>query len=300
MPELDKDSFNHIKIHTQYSICEGAIKIDDLKNYCKINKIRSLGLSDTSNLCGALEFAENLSKVGTQPIIGTQINFKFENTVGLLPLIATNERGYKKIIELSSKSYLENDELSNPHVNMEELLNINEGVILFSGTIQGLFGKLFQKGKNEEITNLYKKLSINYGDRFYLEIQRHGDQNENSFEKFNLKKSFEVNSPIIATNEVFYINKDMHEAHDALICIGTKTYINEKNRIKYTSEHYFKSNNEMSKLFSDLPEALQNNYNLPLRCNFKPQFSKPILPNISNEKGISAEDIILSDSMEGL
>ena len=108
MPESNNYKFNHLKIHTQYSICEGAIKIDSLKDFCKEKKIASIGLSDTSNLCGALEFSENISKVGTQPIIGTQINFKFEDTIGLLPLIALNESGYKKIINLSSKSYLEN------------------------------------------------------------------------------------------------------------------------------------------------------------------------------------------------
>ena len=99
MPETKNQNFNHLKIHTQYSICEGAIKIEDLKNFCKENKIQSVGLSDTSNLCGALEFAENISKVGTQPIIGTQINFKFEDTVGLIPLIALNNIGYKKNIQ---------------------------------------------------------------------------------------------------------------------------------------------------------------------------------------------------------
>ena len=97
MPELNNQNFNHLKIHTQYSICEGAIKIDNLKDFCKEKKIPCLGLSDTSNLCGALEFAENISKVGTQPIIGTQIYFKFEDTTGLLPLIALNEKGYKKL-----------------------------------------------------------------------------------------------------------------------------------------------------------------------------------------------------------
>ena len=107
MQEIKK-TFNHFKLHTQYSICEGAIKIEDLEKFCKNNKIKSLGISDTSNLCGALEFAENISKVGTQPIIGTQINFKFEDTVGLIPLIALNNIGYKNIVELSSKSYLEN------------------------------------------------------------------------------------------------------------------------------------------------------------------------------------------------
>ena len=90
MPELNNQNFNHLKIHTQYSICEGAIKIDNLKDFCKEKKIPCLGLSDTSNLCGALECAENISKAGTQPIIGTQICFKFEDTTGLLPLIALN------------------------------------------------------------------------------------------------------------------------------------------------------------------------------------------------------------------
>ena len=291
----NNQNFNHLKIHTQYSICEGAIKIDNLKDFCKQNKIPCLGLSDTSNLCGALEFAENISKVGTQPIIGTQIYFKFEDTNGLIPLIALNEKGYKRIIELSSRSYLENDALSDPHLDIKELLTNTEGVLLLSGTIHGLFGKLFNKGRLEEITKIYKSLSSKFHDNFYLEIQRHGDQNEIAFEKFNLKQSFTAKIPIIATNEVYYLTPDMHEAHDALTCIGAKSYINEKNRIKYSNQHYFKSNEEMKKLFSDLPEALENNFNLPFKCNFRPQFSKPVLPNISTEKEGSADEILKKD-----
>ena len=228
MPDLHNKEFNHFKIHTQYSICEGAIKIENLKNFCKDKKISSLGISDTRNLCGALEFAENISKAGTQPIIGTQINFKFEDTTGLLPLIALNEQGYKRIIELSSRSYLENDTLSEPHLNIKELFNNNEGVVLLSGTIHGLFGKLFEKGRLDEIAKLYKNLLSEFNEHFYLEIQRHGDQNEISFEKFNLEQSSKIKIPIIATNEVYYLTQDMHEAHDALTCIGQKTYVNEK------------------------------------------------------------------------
>ena len=179
MAESKIQFFNHLKIHTQYSICEGAIKIDDLKNFSKENKIKSLALCDTSNLCGALEFAEKLSKIGTQPIIGTQINFKFADTVGLLPIYALNENGYKRIIELSSLSFLNNDELSDPHLNFEELLIRDEGVAVFSGTIFGLFGKLFDKGKFTEIGDLYSKLKSKYLDRFYIEIQRHNDLKEN-------------------------------------------------------------------------------------------------------------------------
>ena len=300
MAESLPQNFNHLKIHTQYSICEGAIKIDDLQEYSKSNKIKSLGLCDTSNLCGALEFAEKISKSGTQPIIGTQINCKIYDTIGLLPLYALNEIGYKNIIDLSSASFLNNDELSDPHVTFDYLLNNSEGVALFSGTVFGLFGKLFDKGKFSEIHDLYNKIKLKFGNRFYIEIQRHKDLNESGFEKFNLKKSSDLEIPIIATNEVYYLNKDMHEAHDALICIGNKTYVNEKNRLKLSDQHYFKNNSEMSELFADLPEALENNYNFPLRCNFRPLFSNPILPNISQEKGGDADEILKKESLEGL
>ena len=299
MDESDKN-FNHLKIHSQYSICEGAIKIDELKDYTKENKIKAIALCDSENLCGALEFAEKLSKVGTQPIIGSQINFKIDDTIGLLPLFALNENGYKRIIELSSFSYLKNDNLSDPHLIFDELLNKTEGLALYSGTINGLFGKLFNKGKFSEIQEIYGKLKSKYGDRFYIEIQRHGDQNENEFEKFNLSNSLNLEIPIIATNEVYYLDKNMHEAHDALICIKNKTYISEKNRIKYTNQHYFKNNSEMSKLFADLPEALENNYNFPYRCSFRPVSSKPILPNISSNKGENADEILKRNSIEGL
>ena len=300
MPESKIQKFNHLKLHTQYSICEGAIKIDDLKDSIKENKIRSIALCDTSNLCGALEFAEKISKTGVQPIIGTQINFKFGDTIGLLPLFALNEKGYKRIIELSSLSYLHNDEISEPHVNFEELLEDSDGLAIFSGTILGFFGKLFEKGKFSEIINLYSKLKSKYNDKFYLEIQRHNDSNEKIYEKFNLEKSLNLKIPIIATNEVFYINKDMHEAHDALICIKNKTYINEKDRVKFSNHHYLKNDFEMSDLFSDLPEALENNYNFPFRCSFKPSASEPNLPNISSEKGGNANDILRNESEKGL
>ena len=112
MAESLIQKFNHLKIHSQYSICEGAIKIDDLKDFSKESKLRSLALCDTTNLCGALEFAEKISKIGTQPIIGTQINFRYSDTTGLLPLFALNQKGYKRIIELSSSSFLKNNKLT--------------------------------------------------------------------------------------------------------------------------------------------------------------------------------------------
>ena len=157
--ENANNQFTHFKIHTQYSICEGALKIDNLKDFCKENKIKSIGLSDTSNLCGALEFSENISKSGTQPIIGTQILFNYNNTSGLVPLIAKNEGGYKKIIDLSSKSYLNNKKSDLAVCDLSELLNFKSNdIIILSGSITGLFGKLFNKDKTRDISQIYQKL----------------------------------------------------------------------------------------------------------------------------------------------
>ena len=293
-------SFSHFKLHTQYSICEGAIKIDNLKDFCKSNKIKSIGISDTANLCGVLEFSEAISKQGTQPIIGTQINFEYKNEKGLLTLIAKNEDAYKKLVELSSKSFLENDNLSDPFCKIEDLYSSNEDIIVMSGTINGLIGKLFNKSKFEDIEKIFLNLKKFFNNNFYIEIQRHGDLNEKQFELYNLNLSSKFNIPIIATHEVFYIDKNMHDAHEALICIGNKTYLNDVNRIKYSDNHYLMSDDEMKKLFYDLPEALENNYNLPLRCSFRPSFSKPILPNISSADDGSADDKLINDSYNGL
>ncbi len=300
MSNINEKQFTHLKIHTQYSICEGAIKIVDLKDFCKKNKIRAIGLSDTNNLCGALEFAESISKSGTQPVIGSQINFRFRDRIGVLPIIANDFQGYKSLIDLSSKSYLENKTIEEPHCLFEELLKIKSGVTILSGTFDGLVGNLFTKNLLREIDDVLKLLKNAFGDRFYLEIQRHNDVGEKFFEEFILKKSNELEIPLIATHEVFYINKDMHEAHDALICIGEKTYINEKKRRRYSNEHYLKNSEQMSEIFSDLPEALENNFNFPFRCSYKPKSSLPILPNITTNKDIDVDQELLNLASKGL
>ena len=294
------NKFNHIKVHSQYSICEGALKIDELSEFCKKNKIKALGLSDSFNLCGALEFSENISKSGTQPILGTQVNFKFNEIIGKIPLIAKTENGYKSIIQLSSKSFLENDDFNEPHCKIEDLLNVSGDIIVLSGSLNNLTGKLFDKDKVLEIKELYNLLKNKFKDDFYIEIQRHNDFNEKNFENLNLKLSHDLKIPIIATNEVFYINKDMHEAHDALMCIGNKTHVNDQNRKKLSDQHYLKNDIELKELFFDLPEALENNYNLVYKINFRPKASKPVLPNIGSDQGSKPEKILAEESIKGL
>jgi DNA polymerase-3 subunit alpha len=292
--------FNNFKIHTQYSICEGTIKIDDLANYCKENKIPNAGICDSYNLCGALEFAEKISKSGTHPITGTQINFSLENSIGKLPIFARSSNGYKNLIKLSSKSYLDSNETTEAHCKISELKNTNDGLILLSGNHHGLFGKLFKLNKLRQVEEAVKELKNIFKDRFYLELQRHNEVGEENYENFIIKLS-EINQiPLIATQEVFYIKKEMYEAHDALICIGQKNFVDDPNRQKFSDQHFIKKNEDIVALFEDIPEALENNYNFPYRFNFKPKKTAPVLPSIKTEDNITVEDELLKQSNTGL
>tara|TARA_X000001036_G_scaffold348277_1_gene328592 strand:+ start:1119 stop:4538 length:3420 start_codon:yes stop_codon:yes gene_type:complete len=300
MPVSDKN-FNNIKIHTQYSICEGAIKIDDLAEYCKLNKIKSIGLADSYNLCGALEFSEKLSKVGTQPLIGTQINLRAHNIIGKITLYATSEQGFKNLTKLSSLSYLKKNETEDPSCDLNDLLLNNKDLILLTGNYYNFFGKLLYANKVKDFEKIIKSLKDHFNnDRLYFEIQRHGEDEEKNFENYLLKYSKTFKIPLIATQEVFYLNEDMYEAHDALTCIGEKKFIDDKSRFKYSNQHFLKKDENLTKLYSDIPEALENNYNFHLRFNFKPKKSKPILPSIANEQSNSPEEELMKQARDGL
>ncbi len=299
MQEIKK-SFNHFKLHTQYSICEGAIKIEDLEKFCKNNKIKSIGISDTSNLCGVLQFSETVSKSKTQAIIGSQIKFKYKGLIGLIPIIAKNDLGYKNIVKLSSISYLKHKDFNEPFCEFKDFIEYKDGLIVTLGGLNSLVGELFKKDRLDEIKQIYIFLKDLLKNNFYIEIQRHNDINEKNLEIYNLSLSKELDIPIIASHEVYYLEQDLHEAHDALMCIGSKSYINDKNRSKLSKNHYFKNDHEMCKLFSDLPEALENNFNLPLRCSYRPTSSKPLLPNIGSEKNFTADEILKKEAENGL
>ena len=300
MHEVTNNHFTHLKIHTQYSICEGALRTADLAKYCKKNQIKAVGLCDSNNLCGALEFSESIAKTKTQPIIGTQINIHHKAHAGKISLFAKNLEGYKNLIKLSSKSFLEIKSDEEPHCKITDIEENYKGLILLSGSFDGLIGKLFFKNLTDEIFLLLKKFKRIFNDNFYLEIQRHDDVGEKLFEKFLLKTADELTLPIIATHEVFYLEKNMYEAHDAYLCVGEKTYVNVKDRRKYTDAHYLKTSQEMYQLFHDLPEALENNVNFPFRVSYRPKNSLPVLPNIQTSKVKNVDDLLRKQSKEGL
>jgi DNA polymerase III subunit alpha len=300
MHEAIKKEFNHLKIHTQYSICEGALRTADLAKHCKENKTTAVGLCDSNNLCGALEFSESIAKQKTQPIIGIQINVKYKNLIGKIPLFAKNLEGYKNLIKLSSKSYLEINENDVPHCTLEDILSNSDGLIILTGSLDGLIGKLFYKNLTDQIYEIIEKIKKVFIENVYIEIQRHGDDGEVNFEKFLLNLCDKWNLPLIATHEVFYLDKDMHEAHDAYLCVGEKTYVNVKDRRKYSDQHYLKTAEEMNDIFKDLPEALENNKLLPLRISYRPKNSLPVLPNIQTKKTDDIDKLLINEASAGL
>jgi len=292
--------FTNFKVHTQYSICEGAIKIPELAKYCKTNKVPALGLSDSYNLCGALEFSQEISKAGTQPIIGSQINFKFYDTIGKIPIFAKTESGFKNLIKLSSKSYLDVEKNEEPHCSIEALFQNKEDLIVLSGGINSLLSDLIKKNRSKEVETIISELKKNFPDLFYFEIQRHNDKGEKNLEEVFLSLSGKFKIPIIASREIYYINKDMYEAHDALLCIGEKTYVDEKNRKRFTDEHYLKNSEEMKRIYDDLPEALENNYLFPFRFSYKLKKSEPVLPSIKISNNSDESRELLDQSKKGL
>ena len=172
---------------------------------------------------------------------------------------------------MSSKSYLQNNGLEEPSCDLDDLISNNKDLILLTGNHKDFFGKLYQANKIKNFIEIIEILKKCFENRIYFEIQRHNEIEEKNYEThiLNISKTLEI--PLIASQEVFYLEKNMYEAHDALICIGQKNFVDDNNRFKYSNEHYIKKNKELIDLYSDIPEALENNYNFHLRFNFKPK-----------------------------
>jgi DNA polymerase-3 subunit alpha len=298
------DEIINLKIHTQYSICEGAVKISKLSNYCKDRSISTIGMCDTSNLSGALEFAQELSSSGIQPIIGTNIFIKqiVDSKIyfGSISLFARNETGYKNLLKLSSISYLDlKDDDERPNIKLDSLRQYSDGVIALIGGSKSFFSNLLVLNKDSYCVNEIKKLQQSFKNNIYIEIQRHKEDHENLLEKKLLKISTELQLPLIATNEVYYLEKDIAEAHDAYLCVGEKTYVNDKSRLRYSSEHYLKSTEEFLELFKDLPDALENNKNFKYKVNFFPKKNSPLLPSFV-EDGRDVNEYLKEKAHAGL
>jgi DNA polymerase III subunit alpha len=285
--------FLHLHVHSAYSLLEGALPIGRLAELTKADKQPALALTDTDNMFGALEFSEKLAGSGIQPIIGCTLAIDFADeardprlngrarNLPRIVLIAQREAGYRNLMQLCSRAFLETPPNEKPHLRSAWLEDANDGLIALTGGPSGPLDMAIAAGQSDLAAARCARLSKIYGDRLYVELQRHGLATERAVEPALIGCAYAAGIPLVATNEPFFAKREDHEAHDALICIAEGRLVAETDRRQLTAEHYFKSRAEMAKLFADLPEALASTVEIAQRCAFRPRTHDPILPRFS-------------------
>ncbi len=290
MPHAD---FVHLRIHSAYSLSEGAIRVKDLVNLCKTQGMAAVAVTDTGNLFGAMEFALAAAAGGVQPIIGCQLAVRREdaggargpaNGGGLAPppdqlvLLAQSEAGYRNLMALVSHAYLHSPDGEAPQVPLPVMEGRTEGLIALSGGPGGAVGRLLSDGQGAAAEAMLDRLAALFPGRLYVELMRHGLDSEARIEDALIDLAYRKDLPLVATNDCYFADAAMYEAHDALLCIAQGKVLAETDRRRVTPEHRFKSAAEMRALFADLPEAADNTLAIARRCAFMPQPVKPILP----------------------
>ncbi len=289
-------SFIHLRVHSAYSLAEGAIKVKDLVKSCVKQSMPAVGVTDTNNMFGALEFAIEAKKAGLQSILGAQVRFEDDTQ---LVLLIQDEVGYRNLCRLLSDAYM-NGDANEVCVTFDDLAAFNAGLICLSGGSAGPVNKALLHKQQDQAEKTLDQLAGYFEGRFYIELQRHGWAAEEAVEDALIDLAYAKNIPLVATNDCYFTDRGGYEAHDALLCIAQGRYVNEDDRRKVTPEHYFKSEAEMVELFADIPEALQNTIQIAKRCSYLLEPIAPILPAFDTSGGRSEFEELTAQSQEGL
>jgi len=294
--------FVHLRMRSPYSMLEGALKIDETAKRAVRYRQPALAITDTNNLCGALEFCEKVTGEGVQPIIGVTLTIDLEGKKqpgqihkdpdGTLVLLAQNEKGYGNLMDLSSAAFLEIDPTDVPHVKASRIEGWTDGVIALTGGQDGVLNQLIKAGRRGEAEAWLLRLKALFPDRLYIEIQRHTPEESALTEAALIDLAYEHGLPLVATNEPYFLDPDMHKAHDVLLAMNEGSYVLEKDRRRLSLQHYFKSSEEMISLFKDIPEAIENTINIAERCAYRVPKHAPMLPSFGD--GADSEDDILT------
>jgi len=307
MPPAD---FVHLRVHSAYSLSEGALKTPEIVALCKAAAMPAVAITDTNNLFGALEFSTACKEGGIQPIIGCQLALadtrERPDRPGIarehdhIVLLAQNEAGYRNLMKLSSAANLEPGPGELPHIAWSKLEAHAEGLIALTGGAAGPLGTALLNGQAQAAEAALLRLKAAFGDRLYLEIARHGTEAERRIEAALIDLAYAHDVPLVATNEAFFGSANMYDAHDALLCIATGTVVADRQRKRLSPEFRFKNPAEMKALFADLPEAIENTLAIARRCSVMADARKPMLPPYVGPSGRSEADEIRHLSLAGL
>jgi DNA polymerase-3 subunit alpha len=282
--------FVHLHVHSAYSLLKGSIKIAKLGELAKADRQPALALTDTDNMFGTLEFSDKMAGYGIQPIIGCELAVDFGDqdpnarnaaAPARIVLLAARERGYRSLMRLNSRAFLETPVHQTPHIKLEWLAGEAEDLIALTGGPDGPISLAIQADQAALATNRCERLATLFGDRLYIELQRHSVDRERRVEASLIDLAYGKGLPLVATNEPYFATADDYEAHDALLCIAGGRLVAETDREQLTADHRFKTRAEMALLFADIPEALASTVEIAERCSFRPTTRKPILPRFT-------------------
>ena len=311
---MSEHSFIHLRAHSAYSLLKGAITVPDLIKLAKQHAMPAIGLVDHENLFGSLEFSEYAVKNGIQPILGMTLSlvpYGLSQTGGSLRqppdqllVLAKDEIGYKNLLALASAMHLTPALGISPLLDYATVTEHAEGLIALTASTTGGLGKLLLNNRRADAEQLLSELHIAFGDRLYIELTRHGLAEEKIIERAQIDLALEQNIPLVATNNIYFDAPDMFEAHDALLCVAGGHFVSETDRPRLTREHYFKSIQEMTLLFRDIPEAIHNTVHIAKRCHAWSPSRSPILPgfHVEDENGVvlSESEALRIKATEGL
>jgi DNA polymerase III subunit alpha len=306
--------FIHLRVHTAYSLSSGAITVKDLAARCRAEHMPAVAITDTGNLFGALEFATACAAAGVQPIIGCEVALRPRDERGRaagsplramaepdrLVVLVQSETGYSNLLALLSRSFLDGDGAAEPTVSLADLAAANDGLICLTGGPKGPVGRLLAEGQDEAAEGVLAELRNAFPGRLYVELMRHGGNEEARSEPGLVDLAYRHDLPLVATNDAYFPDRDFYEAHDALLCIAQGKAVADSDRERLTPHHYFRSAEEMREVFADLPEACDNTLVIARRCAFIPQPRQPILPAFPTVDGETEEAALRRAALTGL
>jgi DNA polymerase-3 subunit alpha len=307
--------FAHLHLHTQYSLLDGAIKHNPLFERAKALGQEAIAMTDHGNLFGAVEFYEKARANGIKPIIGCEAYIaggsRFDkekrerdasgfDAISHQLLLATSETGYRNLMFLVSKAYLEGFYYK-PRIDLDLLKKHNEGLITTSGCLSSLVCRRIVGGQMDAAWQLVEELSTVFKDRYYLEVQRHGIADQNTVNAELFKMASDLRLPLLATNDAHYLEEEDHEHHDALLCIGTAANIDDPKRLRFDGHGFFvKSGAEMLEVWHDHPQAVHNSMEIAERCDVEIPMGEYHMPEFQVPAGSTREGVLEADAWMGL
>lgn len=297
-------TFIHLRVHSEYSLSDGLIRIDELVEHVAKANMPAVALTDQSNLFATIKFYQATISAGIKPIIGADCclyNPQINQQPYRITFLCQNQQGYDNLIRLISHAYVEGQQNGKPIIQAEWLVGASEGLIVLSGGREGAIGQALLADKLDVAEKLIKESLTLFPDRFYLELQRTGRVQEEEYivKAVNLAARFNV--PVVATNDVRFLSAEDFEAHEARVCIHQGCVLNDSRRVRcYSEQQYLRTPNEMQKLFADIPSALINSVEIAKRCNVELPLGKSFLPNFPIPGGLSAENYLTRQAEQGL